>query len=78
MIGVVEHGYLDDEQSTHHEVNLVFETEIVGEPVSQEAHLEFMWLPADRIAVTDLRPMPVKEIIEQELRSVWRGWSGSG
>ncbi|WP_406231331.1 NUDIX domain-containing protein [Nocardia sp. NBC_01009] len=45
LVGVVEHGYVDDESTTHHEVNLVFATEVDGIPASQEDHLEFSWLP---------------------------------
>lgn len=38
-------------------LNLVFEVAITdAEPLSQEDHLEFHWLPLDQLADTDVRP----------------------
>ncbi|MET8779485.1 NUDIX domain-containing protein [Nocardia sp. NPDC004654] len=73
LAGVVEHGYVDDAQTTRHEINLVFDATIHGEPCSHEPHLEFDWLSMDQLATADLRPSPVKDIITTGARSVWYG-----
>ncbi|MEV5835078.1 NUDIX domain-containing protein [Nocardia sp. NPDC052112] len=73
--GVVEHGYIDD-NTAHHEVNLIFDAELDGAPVSQEDHLEFDWLPIDQLPTTDLRPSAVKGVISSGAHSFWHGWRG--
>jgi 8-oxo-dGTP diphosphatase len=63
FVGVVEHGYRED-GVTHHELNLVFEVAIAEpDPVSQEDHLEFHWLPFDQLADTDNRPGTLKHAL---------------
>lgn len=63
FVGVVEHGYREDDV-THHELNLVFEVAITDpEPVSQEDHLEFHWLPFDQLADTDVQPGALKNAL---------------
>ncbi|MEV4233945.1 NUDIX domain-containing protein [Nocardia sp. NPDC049737] len=71
--GVVEHGY-NDRGTAHHEVNLIFDAELDGTPVSQEDHLEFDWLPIDQIDRTDLRPAAVKTVVARGTRAFWHGW----
>ncbi|WP_378736102.1 NUDIX domain-containing protein [Nocardia brasiliensis] len=77
LVVVVEHVYIDDAESTHHEINLVFDVALEGEPSSQEPHLEFDWLPAAQLSKADLRLSAMKEIIGTAPRSFWRSWSGS-
>ncbi|WP_069166808.1 NUDIX domain-containing protein [Nocardia altamirensis] len=76
LIGVVEHGYIDDNQTTHHEINLVFDAELDAEPSSQELHLEFDWLPTEQLTTADLRPSAMKEFIDTTTRSLWHSWAG--
>ncbi|MGW5569645.1 NUDIX domain-containing protein, partial [Nocardia thailandica] len=62
--GAVEHIYTDGTEQ-HHELNLVFTAEVSGDSVSsQEPHLEFLWVPASDLAECDLRPKPVRDLIE--------------
>lgn len=79
FVGVVEHGYIED-GVTHHEVNLVFETALATDNiVSQEAHLEFQWLPLADLADTDVRPTALKTALlaaADERIPFWHGWSG--
>ncbi|MFD0360790.1 NUDIX domain-containing protein [Nocardia sp. GCM10030253] len=65
LVGVVEHGYIDDNETTRHEVNLVFDAELDGIPAGREEHLEFDWLPMDQLATTDLRPNAMKGVDRQ-------------
>ncbi|MFI5783833.1 hypothetical protein [Nocardia sp. NPDC051570] len=58
---MIEHSYVDDTGTSHHELNLLFAAEIAGAAVSQEEHLEFFWLPIDQITTTDLRPAAMNE-----------------
>ncbi|MFQ6394167.1 NUDIX domain-containing protein [Nocardia sp. KC 131] len=76
FIGVVEHGYVDDDGNARHEVNLIFGAELDDIPVSQEEHLEFDWLPMDQIATADLRPSAMIGSIVGIEGPVWHGWSG--
>ncbi len=76
LVAVVEHGYIDDNETTHHEVNLVFDAELQDEPSSQEAHLEFEWMPTAQLPTADLRPSALKEFISTTTRSVWHSWAG--
>lgn len=79
FVGVVEHGYVED-GVTHHELNLVFEVAIAdAEPVSQEDHLEFHWLPAGGLADTDVRPGALKSALlaaSDDRTPFWHGWNG--
>jgi 8-oxo-dGTP diphosphatase len=79
FVGVVEHGYLED-GVTHHELNLVFEVAIAdAEPVSQEDHLEFRWLPIGDLADTDVRPGSLKAALlaaGEDQTPLWHGWNG--
>lgn len=76
--GVVEHGYIEDDVP-HHELNLVFEVAITdAEPVGQEDHLEFGWLPFDQLADTDVRPGALKNALlatGDDRIPFWRGWN---
>lgn len=76
--GVVEHGYIEDDV-VHHELNLVFEVAITdAEPVSQEDHLEFNWLPLDQLADADVRPGALKNAllaIGDDRIPFWHGWN---
>jgi 8-oxo-dGTP diphosphatase len=78
FVGTVEHGYVEDGM-THHEINLVFEVSIdAAEPVSQEDHLEFRWLPLDQLANTDVRPDALKNALVaagEDRTPFWRGWN---
>ncbi len=78
FVGVVEHGYLEDDV-IRHELNLVFEVTITdAEPRSQEDHLEFHWLPLDQLASTDVQPGVLKNALlstEDDRTPFWRGWS---
>ncbi|WP_431955859.1 NUDIX domain-containing protein [Nocardia lijiangensis] len=71
LAGVVEHGYVDDNRTPRHEINLVFNVTLDGEPRSREPHLEFDWLPTEQLPAADLRPSAVKDIIATGARSVW-------
>lgn len=73
--GVVEHGYTDG-GTAHHEINLVFNVELDGNPQSQEEHLEFVWLSMHQLEATDLRPRALKGVIASGARSVWHPWNG--
>ncbi|GAA0538557.1 DNA mismatch repair protein MutT [Saccharopolyspora subtropica] len=79
FVGAVEHGYIED-GVTHHEINLVFEVSIdAAEPVSQEDHLEFHWLPLDQLADTDVRPGALKNALVaagEDRTPFWHGWNG--
>lgn len=79
FVGLVEHGYVEDDV-THHELNLVFEVAIGdAEPVSQEDHLEFHWLPLDELADTDVRPGALKNALlaaGDDPTPFWHAWSG--
>ncbi|MGH3889762.1 MAG: NUDIX domain-containing protein [Pseudonocardiaceae bacterium] len=79
FVGVVEHGYVEDDV-THHELNLVFEVAIADtEPVSQEDHLEFHWLPFDHLADTDVRPGALKTALVaagDDRTPFWQAWNG--
>lgn len=79
FVGVVEHGYTEDDGSVHHEINLVFWTTLVDSDVaSQEDHLEFAWLPLADLPGHDLRPGALKDAIVDGLDSApfWRPWKG--
>lgn len=77
--GAVEHGYTED-GTTHHEINLVFEAAITdAEPVSQEDHLEFHWLPLDQLVEADVRPGALKNALVTAgdgCTPFWHGWNG--
>ncbi|MGH3897279.1 MAG: NUDIX domain-containing protein [Pseudonocardiaceae bacterium] len=79
FVGIVEHGYLEDDV-THHELNLVFEVAITdAESVSQEDHLEFYWLSLDQLAGADVRPGALKNAllaIGDDRIPFWHGWNG--
>ena len=79
FVGVVEHGYVEDNVA-HHELNLVFEAAIAnGDPVSQEDHLTFEWLPFDRLADADVRPGSLKTALLPPIDDgtpFWRAWNG--
>jgi 8-oxo-dGTP diphosphatase len=62
-LGEVPYEY-DDIQ----EVNHVFTATITTpNPVSQEPHIEFRWLPTDELADSDLRPPALKSLIADVL-----------
>ncbi|MGH3910388.1 MAG: hypothetical protein ACRDRM_06115 [Pseudonocardiaceae bacterium] len=49
------------------------------EPVSQEDHLEFHWLPLDHLTDADVRPGTLKNALlaAGDARTpFWHGWSG--
>jgi 8-oxo-dGTP pyrophosphatase MutT (NUDIX family) len=79
LIGVVEHGYVED-GITHYELNLAFDVDIAeAEPVSQEDHLEFHWLPLDHLTDTDVRPDTLKKALlaaGEDRTPFWRPWKG--
>lgn len=75
FVGVVEHGYVED-GATHHEINLVFRAELDNaDPVSQEDHLEFHWLPIIDLAAADVRPGRLKDALATATNSpFWHPW----
>jgi 8-oxo-dGTP diphosphatase len=79
FVGLVEHGYVEDDV-THHELNLVFEVALAsGEPVSQEDHLIFNWLPLDQLADADVRPGSLKNALlaaGDDRTPFWHAWNG--
>jgi 8-oxo-dGTP diphosphatase len=79
FVGAVEHGYVED-GVTHHEINLVFEASIdAAEPVSQEEHLEFYWLPFEQLADADVRPGALKNALVaagEDRTPFWHGCNG--
>jgi ADP-ribose pyrophosphatase YjhB (NUDIX family) len=69
FLGVVEHEF-DQKGEPHCEINLVFELRIPGlrpdgEPPSVEAHLGFLWVPADPDALraAHLEPAPLCDLV---------------
>jgi 8-oxo-dGTP pyrophosphatase MutT (NUDIX family) len=75
FVGVVEHGYVAD-GIAHHELNLVFEVTIASsDPVSQEDHLTFHWLPLDQLADADIRPATLKAALLAAPTPFWRPWT---
>lgn len=77
FLGAVEHGYTEDGR-THHEINLVFAVDVDGDRlVSQEEHLEFLWVPIDDLVDTDLRPGRLKEGVLADLNHPALGQSPS-
>ncbi|QUH05016.1 NUDIX domain-containing protein [Saccharopolyspora erythraea] len=79
FLGAVEHGYIE-RGTTHHEINFVFDVTITDpEPVSQEDHLEFRWLPHDQLADTDVRPHALKDAlitVGEDRTPFWHAWNG--
>lgn len=79
FLGAVEHGYIED-STTHHEINFVFDVAITdAEPLSQEDHLEFRWLPLDQLADIDVRPSALKNALVaagEDRTPFWHSWSG--
>nr|WP_225953383.1 NUDIX domain-containing protein [Kibdelosporangium phytohabitans] len=76
FLALVEYGYVSDGVA-HHEVNVVFEVGIADpDPVGQEEHIEFHWLPLDRLADADVRPHPVKDVFLPGVTPFWRAWPG--
>lgn len=79
FVGAVENSYIED-GTTHHEINLVFEVVITDtEPVSQEDHLEFHWLPLNQLAEADVRPGALKNALVtagDNRTRFWHGWNG--
>lgn len=79
FVGMVEHGYVEDDV-THHEFNLVFDVDIATtEPVSQEDHLTFHWLPLARLADTDVRPGSLRNAlltVGSDRTPFWQAWNG--
>ncbi|MBH0778466.1 NUDIX domain-containing protein [Nocardia bovistercoris] len=79
FVGVVEHGYIED-GTIRHELNLVFEVGIgASEPVGQEDHLEFHWLPVAQLADTDVRPGALKDALlaaDGDFAPFWHPWNG--
>lgn len=75
FVGVVEHGYIED-GATHHEINLVFRADLDdADPVSQEGHLQFHWLPIGDLAAADVRPGGLKDALATATESpFWRPW----
>lgn len=65
---------------TRHEINLVFEVSINdSEPVCQEDHLEFRWLPVDQLADADIRPSALKDAlvtVGEDRTPFWCPWNG--
>ncbi|RRJ61697.1 NUDIX domain-containing protein [Paenibacillus oralis] len=67
-IGAVEADY-EDQGIYHQEINHLFITELEGadptrNPVSQEKHLEFYWIPIDEMELHHLLPAPIRKVIK--------------
>ncbi len=67
LLGVVEHAFMQNGER-HHEMNLVFQAEIEDlcssvSPESKEDYIEFLWVPLEDLAGSDLEPAPLKELI---------------
>jgi hypothetical protein len=58
----------------------VFEVELGDTaPASREDHLEFHWLPFDRLPDADVRPAALKNALlaaGDAHTPFWRGWNG--
>jgi 8-oxo-dGTP diphosphatase len=77
FVGVVEHGYTDDDGVVHHELNLVFEAALADADVTgQEDHLEFAWLPLAELPDHDLRPGALRDALVGGFGGspFWRPW----
>lgn len=56
----MESGYSADD-TAHHKLNLVFEVANIDmEPVNQEDHLEYHWIPLEQFAEAGIRPGAIK------------------
>jgi 8-oxo-dGTP diphosphatase len=83
FMGVVEFRYTASDDpggdADHHELNLVFEVDLAAAVASsQEAHLEFSWLPLKDLPGIQLRPEPLKAAVFRWLRDqsvFWRPMS---
>jgi 8-oxo-dGTP diphosphatase len=67
FIGAVECTWTENDQDNH-EINLVFELFIPNldsskPPVSQESHLEFMWVEPVELKAHNLQPYPMMECL---------------
>jgi 8-oxo-dGTP diphosphatase len=64
FLGVIEHTYLQKKR-IHCEVNLVFALDLKmaadASPVSCEGHLDFRWIPLNRLGRGDLEPAPLRK-----------------
>lgn len=64
FIGATEGVYADEKGIFHHEINLIFEGQLQEENiVSQEDHLEFVWIELEKLSETIIKPVGVKEKI---------------
>ena len=84
FLGALEHQW-PDEVPSHQEINLLFAVKALGlEPeavvVSNEAQLEFKWLPIDALQATSLEPPPLKALIGRVGGSslpLWAFWGST-
>ncbi len=81
FIGAVEWLWTDNNQ-TNHEINLIFEAVVAGldsnePPLSQEAHLEFIWSKPAELRANNLKPDPMIECLttwEKGHRGYWESF----
>jgi hypothetical protein len=77
--GAVEHGYLHQDGTAHHEINLLFRIPITdAEPAGREGHLEFRRIPLTPLADTDLRPATLEDALlgaAGDQTPFWRSWT---
>ncbi|WP_334076651.1 NUDIX domain-containing protein [Paenibacillus sanfengchensis] len=71
-IGAVEAAY-EDKGVYHQEIGHVFVARLenadpTNNPVSQESHLEFYWIPIDEMGIHNLLPLPVRNMIEKYIQ----------
>lgn len=77
FIGAVENIFRDSYD--HHEINLVFEVEVMGnEFQSKEDHLEFEMLSTDKFGKAEVLPPTLKESVLKWLEDKKKFWRSEG
>ena len=81
-MGTDEHSW-EDSNGPHHEINHLFkvtssELSVDETPVSQEDHIEFLWLLPDEFDDHNLQPMPLRQMLMNwESGSKAVGWAST-
>lgn len=82
FLGAIEHTFMQKGRP-HAEINLVFALQVPGlEPgvavQTQEAHLDFRWVPLSQLAEARLEPAALRELIPRWVAGdVTTGWAST-
>jgi 8-oxo-dGTP diphosphatase len=73
FLGAIEHTFLQ-KGARHSEINLVFELTIDAlragiPPASRERHIDFLWVPLDRLDQSDLEPEVLRDMLPDWIES---------